>query len=210
MKQINLKIVQRLPYRAEDFILHSGILPEFRRCVAAFKRREFSLVLIEGEARSGKTHLAMRLVDEADAHRRPVNLVDGHTLDQLLPGFEPQRGHAVVIDDAHIYLSKLRPGLSGPFVTFVESLRRADGVLVLLSGIPRREFQFDEHVASRIAAAAGDPLTAPLPEEMAALINRMAVQRGLKLPARRLGVLSRDLARDPAVIEQALAQLNIA
>jgi len=204
-RQLPLQMVTRVRYAPENFLIHSGMVGVVEGCRSLFARDAFSLAFISGSPRAGKTHLSIFLIDALEKLARFPRLLEGGELGRFLTTSEGESftsEDVFVVDDAHAYLSSLRPGDSGPFVSFVERLRVARAGLVLLSAEPLDRFSFDEHVRSRLVPGSGLIVEAPAESDMPALIDMMARQRGIKLKERKIGFIVRRLGRDIGALER--------
>ena len=204
-RQLPLQMVTRVRYAPENFLVHTGLIDVVNGCRSVFAQDAFGLVFIAGGKRSGKTHLSIYLLDALAKLARFPRLLEGGEIERFL---ESSSGEAFsaedlfIIDDAQSYLRALRPGDSGPLVSFIERLRVARAGLLLLSGEPLERFSFDEHIRSRLVPGAGFELTPPAESDMPALIDTMALQRGIKLKERKIGFIVRRLGRDIGALER--------
>lgn len=209
MHQVPLKLVPRLRYHGPNFVKHAGVSELCRLAEAMLVQQSFGVISAVGAARSGKTHFAIWLCHQAYAGGRLPTLLSGADFAAWLADERPfdLGRELVVVDDADLYLSKLLPGQSGPFVGFVERLRVAQGMLVLLSSQGLESMPCDEHVFSRIRLGL-QQFGPPHDEQVSELLVALALQRGLKLPARCVQFLSRRLRRDVAALEAYLQRLH--
>lgn len=198
-------MVTRVRYAPENFCVHTGVVGVVDGCRSIFARDAFGLTFIAGAKRSGKTHLSIFLVDVMGKLARFPRLLEGGELGRFLESSDRETftsEDVFIVDDAHTYLAGLRPGDSGPFVSFVERLRLARAGLVLVSGESLDHFSFDDHVRSRLSPGAGLDISPPAESDMPSLIDTMARQRGIRLKERTIGFVVRRLGRDIGALER--------
>lgn len=204
-RQLPLQMTTRVRYAADNFLRHHGVAALVESCRTFCAADAFALGFVVGPRRSGKTHLAIHLLDAVGAVARFPRLLEGGEFGQFINsvGVEPFASEDLfIVDDAHTYLETLGAGDSGPFVAFVEKLRLARAGLILLSRQPLEAFRFDEHVRSRLIPGAGLVIGPPADEDMPKLIEMMAKQRGIKLKERKIDYVVRRLGRDIGAIER--------
>jgi len=204
MAQLPLDIKPRLSYTAENFVVHEGVADLLKHSLALLKGGRFQALFIMGKQRSGKTHLAVRLVDELRRRRLQAELIEGRDFETWVGGQAGQRLCAVqcfVVDDAHLYLGKLSPSRSGELVNVIEKMRVAGSKLVLLSLLSLDAFSFDEHVRSRLLAGHGFEIGPPGCGDIKHLLRQMCWQRGVALSARKIAFLEKRLERSLSAIE---------
>ena len=208
MEQISLNIVKRLPYSPEGFILHSGVREDFERCRKLISANKSAFVFYFGLPEYGKSHLAIKLEALLSEDGIPVLAASGEEFENLLNAdrISLSDGAVIVVDDAHLVLSKFNAGDSGKFVKFAEALRSRNISLVLMSAVAFSEFRFDEHIASRLKAGSGFHIEAPSQEELPLLIKQMSLQRGQKLTPRKIEYIATRVSRDPASVARFLAE----
>lgn len=203
-----MPIIPRLEYSSENFIMHSGVLEGFQFCLNALQSGKLFNAFFVGDKRSGKSHLALSLASRA----ANAVLLEGAEFSALMHHYPAaqiaRRGHALFIDDAQHYLSGLKPGSSGPLVNLFEECKRTNTCLIFISALAPTDFKFDEHVATRLAAAMRFSILPPQFEEAELLLQVMAKQRGLFLSERNARIMARKLPRDLASIEEFLQQFN--
>lgn len=208
MKQLNLPIIPRLEYSAENFITHSGVREGYQFCLNSLHSERSLHAFFFGERRSGKSHMALSLANGA----QQTCLLEGAEFSALMHHYPAahiaKRGRVLIVDDVQLYLDALRPGQSGPLVALFEECRLAQTSLIFFSNKSLNEFAFDEHVATRLAASLLFSLLPPQAEELELLVQAMAKQRGLFLSRRHVLSLARKLPRDLAVLEEFLQQFN--
>lgn len=207
--QLSLNITPRHAYAPENFVVHAGVRECLTQCLALREHDAFSIGFIVGAKRSGKTHLSIRLADELGRRGVYPRIIEGSDFKGVLEGvgFECGKEDVIIVDDAQFYLESLHPGESGPFVAFVELLRVARAGLVLLSDRDIDAFAFDQHVESRIRPGNGFQITDPEEGDMAALIEAVARQHGMKLTERKIGFIERRVRRTVASVEDYFQRL---
>lgn len=195
----------RIRYSAENFVCHSGVAPIVAHCRTICARDGFALGFIVGPARSGKTHLAIHLIDILGQLARFPRLLEGRELERGMASLTVNDYSAedlFIIDDAHTYLEGIQPGNSGPFVAFVEKVRAARAGLILLSQKPLEAFSFDEHVRSRLIPGVGLVIEPPAESDMPVMVDRLARQRGIRLKERKIDFVVRRVGRDIGAVER--------
>jgi chromosomal replication initiation ATPase DnaA len=214
MSQLPLNILPRLAYTPENFLLHGGIQKLYMETVStACNGDAFSVAYIVGSPRSGKTHLGIMLAAALSSRRIYPRLVEGEALAKFIEDQELQcppngRCHAAIIDNAERYFQTIEPGQSGPFVNFVERLRKESGALIFLSSQELAALPCDEHVTSRLIPGSGLHIAPPDTEDLKELIAKMARQRGLSLSERKVQFLVVRLGRSVSSIEDYLDRLT--
>ena len=209
MDQLPLNIAPRLSYSADNFLVHDGVRPVVELCEGLLARNGFRILFVPGPARSGKTHLSIKLADLCACSGRYPRLLDGRELAARLHQDRcADASEVYLVDDAHEYLNSVPPGQSGLFVSFVERLRSAGSMLVLLSACEIDELPCDEHIRSRLLAGRSPALRAPAPEYLPQLVDLMARQRGLKLSPRKIEYLIRRLDRSIREIDEYLERVS--
>ena len=115
----------------------------------------------------------------------------------------------VIIDDADRLLKYTGPGSSGPWVRFIEELRRHCAKLVLLSSVPVSALTCDEHALSRLRAGLQLLLGRPADSELLDLLQSLARQRGIALNTYKSEYLLRRLGADIPALEKYLNRLRL-
>lgn len=210
MAQLSLSMGLRLPYTPEGFLLHSGVKDAHGQCLALLRLQGFRLVFVYAPTRFGKTHFCVRLGDDAvDLGQHPRILEGDRLLSEDYPvhELEFESGDVLVVDDADECLEQLKPGTSGQIVAFIERLRAAGAALVLVSGKELMEFEFDEHIASRLRAGLRVQISNPAESEMGEIVKAMARQRGFALDGRKLQYIERRMGPSVAAVERYLERL---
>lgn len=215
MNQLSLGLTPRLPYGAENFLLHSGVREPMQLALDAASHQQFRLLYVNAPQRSGKTHFSICFADRVARLGFMPRFVEGvRGLDQLQAsqgGRLLTREDILILDDADRILSGDPTAVSGPFVAAVEGLRVVGGMVLLLSSRGVNELAADEHVMSRIRAGEHCTLGAPSDAELTELVEYMARQRGLELPRTKKQFISRRIGRTVAAVDQyfeRLAQLS--
>jgi chromosomal replication initiation ATPase DnaA len=234
MTQLPLNITQTFSYEPGQFLVHQGVQEVYAAARAVLMRQSatpsgnpvpavFQTLFVYGPARSGKTHLMLRLADELsrgelgggdaarmDSLRRYPRLVESTAelnWNSLL-SVSPSADDVYFIDAAERSFSSLAPGSSGPFVRFVEELRRAGATLLFFSAQLIDELPCDDHVKSRLRAGQGPEIRPPSDHEMRSLVRVLARQRGIALSDRKLAFLERRLPRDIRQLEEYLDRVQ--
>lgn len=198
VNQLPLAMTPRLPFEADEFIEHAGVSFITHRARELFCRDGFHILFINGAQGSGKSHLSVKLAAVSEGLGREYILTEGSLLSSSFPS--PSQASVFIIDDSHSYLETLVPGRSGPLVTFIEALRIQNSKLVFLSALTDDQFQYDEHLQSRIAQAFRFEISQPDERDKLTLIAAMARQRGLFLSPKKLAFLEARLSRDVSAI----------
>lgn len=208
MNQLQLQIVPRLAYSASNFVVHAGTRGLIDDLRSTLEREQFSLTVLHGGEKRGKTHLSIRLADEMAQRAIFPHLVDGSEfsawITQRISDSREPRGEVVIVDDADRYFTTAAAADSGPFVNIVELFRRHGGAFVFIVSKDLDQLGCDPHVMSRLRAGAQLSLGLPDGADMQELIYTMAVQRGISLTERKVEFLARRLGRDIAAIDEYL------
>ncbi|MCB9030214.1 MAG: hypothetical protein H6619_04120 [Deltaproteobacteria bacterium] len=216
MEQVGLNIVPRLRYTPENFVFHSGTEQAWDACISQLPLDSFQICYLHAANRYGKTHFSIALSDWLAKREMFPKLMDGLSFEKwLLQNFLNDSKHirtvdpseVIIVDDADLYFDKITPGLSGPFVNFVETYRTAKAGIVFLSSKSIDALPCDNHVISRLKAGAGLSILAPSPEELPKILSALAKQRGVKLTERNILFLEKRLARDITSLEHYLDRL---
>ncbi len=209
MDQIPLNIAQRLSYAPENFLLHDGVAAVVSFFEAQLELSGFKILFVYGSPRSGKTHLSIKLADLCARRGLYPRLIEGRELGaRMSQEIAIESSHLFIIDDAQDYFSALVAGESGPFVSFIESARKAGAGVVIFSSRDLAEYSFDEHIRSRLLPGHGHALKPPSSEYLSSLVDLMARQRGIKLSERKINFLIRRLDRSIPEIEEYLERVN--
>lgn len=208
-RQLSLNITPRHAYSPQDYVMHEGVRELFEHCLNSLGRGAFFIGFVVGTRRSGKTHFSIRLADELGQKGLYPRLIEGVNFSQVLSdAFDAKPDDIIIIDDSDSYLSELQPGQSGQLVAFVEKLRAARSGLVLLSNRELSEYEFDDHIRSRILAGQTFRIGAPDEENMRDLVHAMAKQHGVRLSERKVDFLLRRVARNVPSLEQYFERLT--
>ena len=219
MSQIPLNLITRLPYTRKNFICHEGVKELFRSVSTLFMSDTFHLITIQGLPRTGKTHLSIALADQAGEQSRFPRIVEarsgaGNVFSEELSSapFASLGGDVVyLVDDADIVLCtdlSLPASQSGPFVSFVEEIRKKRGKICLFMTKGVEEIAADDHVMSRLRAGTYFEIGPPGREEVKAIVKEIAYQHGLKFDSRELGFIERRVGGEIPAIEQFLQRLE--
>ncbi|RIL07917.1 MAG: hypothetical protein DCC75_09625 [Proteobacteria bacterium] len=207
MNQIPLSISSKLPYLPEQFILHAGVRQLVAECEALLSGPGFRISYVIGGERSGKTHLAVKLLDYLNSHGR-LGQELSNTPGGLRAGSELRQESALIMDDAHLYFSSLGNAGSGEFVDLVEECRVRAIPIVLLSSLELSELPVDDHIRSRLVPGSGLRIGNPQADDLDQLLSAMAKQRGLHLPESKLKFLLKRLPRSISSLEECLENIN--
>ena len=207
--QLALPLRSSLRYLPKQFVMHAGVREAYAGCIATLRSQQFRICCIVGATRSGRTHFAVRLADQLRSDF-DVSLIDSSGLQRLISSSDISFGSnsLIIVDDIDEYLNTLREGDSGPFVRLLEELRLRRVKIVLMLKKAPSEYQFDEHVLSRLNAGAGFSIKAPAASDLADVLLVLARQRGIELDQRKLKFLGRRLRHDIAALEGYLDRLS--
>lgn len=205
--QLSLNIRETLAYSARHFCKHQGVLNSFNGIVQTFTEKRFAIIFVQGARRSGKTHMAVALSDVAAGLGVYPRLFDGQQLVEKSRSLSDASEQVVLIDDIDSYLSTVTPGQSGSFVTFVEHHRMLGSTIVLFSEKGIQDLPCDGHVKSRLLAAVVDVIGAPAEDDLVAVLQAMAMQRGIRLSDRKVQYLTKRVPREIPALEEYLDRL---
>jgi chromosomal replication initiation ATPase DnaA len=209
MRQLSLIMQPKLAYNGENFISHAGTQQAEQAVKAMLLDAKFSLVFIAGAARCGKTHYSVKIADQSGQAGFFARLVEGERLAAWLSeGLRLKSDEVLVVDDADLYLSTLKPGDSGPFVSLVEQARVVGAKICLLSSRTLSQFSFDNHVQSRLLAGSLVELGNPAENELPLLLRALSHQRGMRLKERSVNYVTRRVGREISALELYLERLN--
>jgi chromosomal replication initiation ATPase DnaA len=185
----------------------------FESLLSLCTRQAFSVAYLVGDSRSGKTHFSIMLAAALAARQLYPRIVEGQKFAAFLSeqeqiSTEQDRYRYVIVDDAERYFLDIIPGLSGPFVNYVERLRKEQGSLIFLSSSEINRLPCDEHVVSRLMPGNGFRIDPPGTDDLRELVQIMAKQRGLSLSSRKVQFLVVRLGRSVAAIEDYLDRLT--
>lgn len=211
MSQYRLPLEPRISYRPQDFIIHSGVKEVVESIKSAITEDKFRIFYIEGEARSGKTHLSSYLFELGIELGILPHLFSGDRflfeLSELSLESRNKKGF-YILDDAHLALNMSPPGTSGGWVSWIEAQRNVGGTIILLSSANLDSFNIDDHILSRIRPGVGFRLAPPTAEEIPELLSAIAKQRGVRIPDRwaqfMVTRMPRSLDRMEYLVERAL------
>lgn len=205
MTQLPLPLIPKLPYSAENFLLHQGVRELCSQLITVLQQPRFRIGFVFGAPRTGKTHLSVRLVSELSSLGIFPRMGEGQQFTTWLATLRHETpakaGELFIIDDAQEFLMRTHPGESGQLVSWIEELRVAKGGVLFLSSKKIEELPCDDHVKSRLIPGSGFVIEAPAEGDIAELIRLMAKQRGLYLTPRRVGFLAHRLGRDIPALE---------
>jgi len=212
MEQVALNIIPRLPYSSQNFVLHEGVEPIVNALAKNFKTEGFSISLVIGLPRSGKTHLVVYLTEKLSKQGLFPNIIEGNDLPEFSYKLDSLESHKnisepIFIDNIHEYLLSVTPGESGQFVSFVEWCRRNQVKLLLTSSVDLSQLPCDDHVMSRLRAAVDYTIGVPSDQDLPLIIEAFSRQRGVKLSKRYIDFLIRRLGRDLLSLEKYIDRL---
>ncbi|MCB0318009.1 MAG: hypothetical protein KDD56_04575 [Bdellovibrionales bacterium] len=212
MNQIPLNIINRIPYKRENFILHSGITDIYEICLQLSEADKFQIAYIEGALRTGKTHFAVALTHDLSVKGLFPRLISGSELLKKLNTKEFDhkwdKNDVLIVDDSDHFFLAIDSGASGSFVDLIESMRTAKSKVILFSSVSKNEFPCDEHILSRINQGAGFLIKPPDSEEINPLIDVMARQRGISLSENKREYLVKRIPRSVEEIEKKLDNVS--
>lgn len=210
MQQFDLNLASNITYKPQGFVMHSGVSKTFESCQAIINNPNYFLINIIAKPRYGKTHLAIKLCDHFLKLGLLPQLLDGQNLAPWLikvSELSLTPNDLIIIDDAHTYLSQINPGDSGPFVTFVETLKRSGAKLIMFFNPEFYQLPCDEHVTSRLKFGLDLGIEVAAESELEVMIRVMARQRGVKLSDLQILHIARRIKRDLPAIEKYLEKL---
>ncbi len=210
-EQLNLGILPPIVYRAEHFVLHSGVFETFKLAESLLQRDNFSALCIEGGKRSGKTHLSIALATRLANNGLYPKIWSGkgcaEAIDNLGISESVSSGDVVVLDDAQEYFSGPQFNGSGSFVALFERLRVGGSKILILVDRPISEIMVDDHIMSRLRSMSGATISSPSQDDMPALIRAMCRQRGVNLTGTKISFLAKRLGRRISALEDYLDRL---
>ena len=208
--QLSLNITPRHAYAPENFVVHAGVKEILAQHLMLAAKGDFRIGFIPGSARSGKTHLSIRLADDLAQRGFFPRLIEGRDFLEYLKAerfdFTPE--DVIVVDDAQNYFSCVLPGQSGAFVACIERLRVARAGVIFLSDRDTTSFDFDEHVRSRLVPGLGLQLGGPAESDMPEIVRAVAKQHGMRLSDRKLGFILRRVGKNIGAVEDYFERLS--
>lgn len=207
MRQLPLQLSVKLLYSPANFYVHAGVRELIEELQARVATCSYSMSWVVGPKRSGKSHLAIKLMEEIYKLGLLPRVLTGQEFDDNLSVLASSKSYVYLVDDAESYFSKIARGDSGPFVAFAERCRSGGAHLVMLSSSQLSELPCDEHVMSRIVAGSGFSIGAPDENEVEELVFAMAKQRGLNLTEVKRQYVTKRIRRDVASIDEFLERL---
>lgn len=206
MEQIGLALANRLPYEAKNYFVHQGVQPCLEKIRALYAFPFFGIAYVHGVPRAGKTHLSIKAGDLAASQGLLPRYVEGSDfaiwMRDKLPTLKWNEKDLVIIDDIHLYLQSLGAGESGPFVHFIELLRKSNVKVLLFSQTSMDSLPCDEHVLSRLNPGRGFDIESPADSDMPELVRCMGAQRGISFKERHIEFIVRRIGKDITEIEQ--------
>ena len=201
-RQLDLSIRAKLSYAAKNFVMHQGAKEIIEECTKAFGIESYPILSVLGEPRSGKTHLSIFFYEQLAQSGKHVQLFDGSEFVEKGASLllsENTDSKYYIVDNADDYLLTCYPETSGTLVSIVERLRKIGGYLIFFRSQDIASYPFDEHLGSRFQAGREFQIGDPAREEIGKLLEALMLQRGLKLPDRKLNFLTKRL---PATLPQ--------
>lgn len=206
MEQLGLVLANRLAYEAKNFMIHEGVADCITKITALIENATFSIGFVTGAQRSGKTHLSIKSGDMAVNSGLLPRYIEGGDLEKWLQEKFPElvwsQKDIVIIDDADSYLLQRIQGMSGPFVNFIEILRKGGSKVLLFSKCSIEALPCDDHIISRLRPGCGFDIREPDNNDMSKLVQRMGAQRGMLLKERHIEFIVRRIGRSLPAIEQ--------
>lgn len=206
--QLPLQLSHSIRYSSLDFLEHAGVSEVVATVLAiAAHKRKFSLIYLQGEKLSGKTHTGVYIVGRVQELARNARLLRGPDLGEWfvdeLPTNPFRAGELCVIDDADIFLENAQSqGQAGLFVDIVERLAHANGTLVLLGTTTPDKITTSSQAQSRIGAGMHLVLGNPVEADLNQLLHMITKQRGLQLTEGKCAYILRRVPRViPALVE---------
>jgi chromosomal replication initiation ATPase DnaA len=204
--QLTLKLSQLLRYSSDSFVEHEGVRSIVKAVEKLATQRRFSMLYIEGERSSGKTHLGVYLAGRIQDLGRSVRFVAADELGawflEELPKDPLRAGEVVIVDDADLFLS--RQGDSRVFGNLVEQLQSRKGIFIMLGASSLQGLAGNGKNPPGLDAALSVALAVPEEAMVDGLLAAIAKQRGLKLSeSKRSYVLRRIPHTLPAIVEYA-------
>jgi chromosomal replication initiation ATPase DnaA len=205
--QIPLQLVQPLRYSSGSFLVHRGVADLVTSVETLSYQRVFSLSYIQGDPKSGKTHLGVYLVGHLQGKGRGARMVASEDVaDWYAQGFygdQLQEGETIVIDDGDVFLEKIsKSSQSGIFMDLTEQLHRVDGTLVILGTRPPEEIACTKQIKSRLNSGLHLVMGGPAETDLDKLLNIITKQRGLQLTESKRSYILRRVTRTlPALVE---------
>lgn len=208
--QLSLNITPRHAYSPENFVLHEGVKEILSHYSRRAEKNNFRIGYVQGGARSGKTHLSLRLADDIARHGGFPRLIEGSDFAEYLrtARFDFTSEDFLIVDDAQNYFAGLKPGQSGPFVACIERLRVAGAGILFLSDRGLDNFEFDEHIRSRLVPGLGVTIQGPAEQDMADIIRAVAKQHGMRLSEKKLGFILRRVGKNIGAVEDYFQRLE--
>ena len=205
--QLTLKLSSLLRFSSDSFLVHAGVAPIVTAVERLASKRRFSMLYIDGERGSGKTHLGVYLAGRMQELGRSVRFVSADELGEWfledLPKTPLQQGEVILIDDTDLFVS--RQGDSRVLGDLIEQLQSHKGLLIMLGTVPLLKLaEGNRKNRSPLDAALSLSVAAPEEELADSLLAAIARQRGLKLTeSKRAYILKRIVHTLPALVEYA-------
>lgn len=205
--QLPLQLVQPLRYSSSTFLVHRGVGDVVASVETLAYQRVFSLAYVQGAPKSGKTHIGVYLVGHLQEKGKAARMISREEMAAWYSsGFDNQplqQGETIVIDDGDIFLEEISlRSQSGIFMDLTEQLRQVDGTLVILGSLAPEKIAATKQIKSRLDSGLHLVLEGPAEEDLDALLNHIAKQRGLQLSESKRSYLLRRVVRTiPALVE---------
>jgi chromosomal replication initiation ATPase DnaA len=188
VEQLLLNLVQPIRYSADTFVVHSGVAEVAASVLVLVCRKAFSLIYVQGERWSGKTHFGAYVTGELHERGLPVRFVDGSDAvswcQSELKAQPLKISETVIIDDAdHFIRSISRSGNMGILLDLIEGLRTLKGSLVLVGTFGPMELGAPAQIATQLNAGLHLKLGSPSDAELGSILDVVCTQRGIRLTA---------------------------
>lgn len=207
MQQIPLQLSVNLLYSPANFYVHAGVRGLVEELQARVVTCAYSFSWVVGSRRSGKSHLAIKLMDDMGKLGLLPRVLTGREFEENIAGLTASQSYVYLIDDADSYFLNVSPGNSGPFVAFAERCKSGGAHLIMLSSAQLSELPCDEHILSRLIGGSGFEVGVPDEAEVEELVFAMAKQRGLNLTDVKRQYVTRRIRREVSAIDEFLERL---
>lgn len=125
MHQLPLNLAVQLSYLSENFFLHAGVRSLIEQIIARTVTCASSLSWVVGPHRSGKSHLAIRLMDDLQRAGLLPRIFTGREFGDQIASLSIAKSYVFLIDDAEAYFSEITPGMSGPLSRLQKNAARS-------------------------------------------------------------------------------------
>ena len=213
ISQLELGIVPRLAYRADNFVLGQEMQNKVNGIISAITNKIAAVFYIVGKMRSGKTHLSVYLAEILALERHNPFLLEGEHFQEFIFARITKENisdkDVFIIDNAENYFCRFRKSddrnfNSSNFVAFYEIIRNKGASIILLSERLPDNLPCDEHILSRLKSGISFTINDPDENVFDDIIRALTLQRGLKLSPQKIEYLKKRLPREIAKIERYL------